>query len=308
MSASPEASVARPLCADTSRAAGEDMTATASRVEAWVLVEYGGLWPYRPLDAAPFAGRLRDQLARRLDALPRSRLLLVKKPGRRRDERIRVVLARTPERGAVATELELGAYSELLDLDLARAFAGPLPGRRLTHPLLLVCTHGKRDRCCARYGQPVCEALHDREPRSWLWQASHVGGDRFAANVVSLPEGFYFGRVGSDDVARLLTAYREGRLPLDLFRGRAAYPFPVQAAEAAVRLATGLDGFWDLRFLGVARLGPDAWRVRLSGEVSGAVHEVEVAREDGEPAYLTCGAEHEAPARRFVARSVRQLP
>lgn len=298
---------ARPLCADTSLAAAEDLAGTASRVEAWILVEYGGLWPYEPLDAAPFAGRVRQRLEEQLAAIPRSHLLLVKKPGRGREQRIRVVLARTPERGAAATELELGAYSELLELDLGAAFAGELPGRRLAHPLLLVCTHGKRDRCCARYGQPVCEALHEGAPRPWLWQASHVGGDRFAGNLVTLPEGFYFGRVTREDVPGLLAAYREGRLPLELFRGRSAYPFPVQAAEIAVRRATGLDGFWDLRFRGAERVDEHVLRIRLDGETAGAVHEVEVAREHGEPTYLTCSAGREMPPRRFVARSVRSL-
>lgn len=298
---------ARPLCAELARTAAEDMAATASRIDAWVLVEYAGLWPYQPLDAAPFGGRLRRWLEEQLAQIPRSRLLLVKKPGRRREERIRVVLARTPERGGVASELELGSYSELLDLDLVRAFTDGLPGDRLTHPLLLVCTHGKRDRCCARYGQPVCEALHDGAPRSWLWQATHVGGDRFAGNVVTLPEGFYFGRVGRGDTSRLLASYREGKIPLDLFRGRASYPFAVQAAEIAVRRMAELDGFWDLRLRDSERLPGDVWRVTLASEVSGAVHEVEVAREHGEPTYLTCSAGHESAPRRFVARSLRSL-
>jgi hypothetical protein len=201
----------------------------------------------------------------------------------------------------------LERYSHLLDLDLAAAFAGAIDVPPVSHPLLLVCTHGKRDRCCARYGQPVCEALHRTTPAGWLWQASHVGGDRFAGNVVALPEGLYFGRVSAEDVPRLLASYREGRIPLDLYRGRAAYPFPIQAAEIAVRRETGLDAFWDLRFQSVERLDSEEWRVRLRAEVSDEVHEVDVAREHGDPAYTTCTAPAARPVRRFVARAHRVL-
>jgi len=298
------ATAARALCAEAARERGEEVAATASRIDHWVLVEYAGLWPYRPLDAAPFAGRLGERLAEQLAAVPRTRLLLVKKPGRAREERIRVLLARTPERGVEVTQVELGAYSDLLELDLASAFAGRLPGEPVGHPLFLVCTHGKRDRCCARFGQPVCEALHRHAPSSWLWQASHVGGDRFAGNVVTLPEGFYFGGVASDDVPRLLEDYREGRLSLDVFRGRCAYPFPVQAAEAAVRRERGLSGFWDIRFSAAERTGADAWRVRVEAEVAGAVYEVEVERTYGPPTFLTCSATRPSQPQRYAARSV----
>lgn len=297
----------RPLCAETARSAGEAMTATASRVERWVLLEYAGRWPYDPLDAAPLAGRVRQLLAGQLAELPRTRLLLVKRPARHRDPSIRLLLGATPERGARFSELTLDRYSDLLDLDLQAAFAGPLPGAPLRRPALLVCTHGTRDRCCARFGQPVCERLHRLAPPEWLWQASHVGGDRFAGNVVALPEGLYFGRVRPADVGRLLAAYREGRIALDLYRGRAAYASPVQAAEIAVRGATGLDGIWDLRLRDVERLGDAAWRVRLEAEVAGDVHEVHVERELGPAELLTCRAEQARHARHFVAREQRVL-
>ena len=88
--------------------------------------------------------------------------------------------------------------------------------------------------------------------RAGSGSASHVGGDRFAGNLVCLPDGLYFGRVGPDDVARPRRRYLDGRIRLDLYRGRSCYSFPVQAAEAHVREATGLTGLNDLRLVGVA--------------------------------------------------------
>lgn len=300
----PELDASRPLCAEVSAAAGEPLGATASRIEHWLLVEYGGHWPYDPLDAAVFAGTLRDRLAAQLGALPNSRLLLTKRVGRERRDRVEVVYGSTLERGSRFFRLVLDHHGELRRFDLAGALLGSSepPGEALDHPFVLVCTHGTRDRCCARFGQPLCRALHRHAPGGWVRQVSHVGGDRFAGNVVCLPEGLYFGRVRPVDVRRLLDAYLGGQIELDLYRGRTCYPFPVQAAELEVRSRTGLLGFHDLRLAGRARDG-DTSRVRFAAEIADEVFEVEVEpREWGKPAYLTCRAAVPKRPRRYFAR------
>jgi hypothetical protein len=295
----------RPFCAEVSSASNEPLGATASRVEHWILVEHAGFWPHEPLDAGIFAGPVREHLAAQLEQLANSRLFLVRAPGRARLRRIRLFYGLTPERGRRFWTLQLERAADLLALDLAAALRGDgvHPGEPLEHPLLLVCTHGKRDRCCARYGRALCEALHRRAPAGWVWQSSHVGGDRFAGNVVCLPEGLYFGRVGRADVQGLLAAYLEGRIELDHYRGRSCYPFAVQAAELDVRRRTGLLGFSDLRVGRRQRIAEGRWRVELLTEVGGDRYEVEVALESGEPEYLTCHAPEPRPPRHFVARS-----
>jgi hypothetical protein len=299
-----ELDTSRPLCAEVSSAGGEPLAATASRIEHWLLVEYGGYWPYDPLDAAVFAGTLRDRLAAQLGALPNSRLLLTKGPGGERDDRVEVVYGSTPERGRRFFRLELAHHGELRGLDLSGALLGESapPGEPVDHPLLLVCTHGTRDRCCARFGQPLCRALNRHAPAGWVRQVSHVGGDRFAGNLVCLPEGLYFGRVRAGDVQHLLADYLEGRIALDLYRGRSCYPFPVQAAEIEIRRRAGLLGFHDLRLVSRKREG-DVWRIRFLADVSGDEHEVDVeAREWGAEMFLTCRARIAQRPRRFFAK------
>jgi hypothetical protein len=301
-----ELDTSRPFCAEVSSASGEPLEATASRVEHWLLVEYGGHWPYDPLDAAVFAGRLREQLAAQLEALPNSRLLLTKRPGRGRRDRVEIVYGSTPERGRRFWRLELEHHADLPALDLPRVLTGGArpEGERLDHPLLLVCTHGTRDRCCAKYGQVLCRALNRHAPEGWVRQVSHVGGDRFAGNVVCVPEGIYLGRVRPGQVAGVLARYLEGRIDLDAYRGRSCYPFPVQAAEIEVRRRTGLLGFDDLRFAG-RRREPGALVVRFVAELSGEAHEVAVeVGEWGEETFLTCRAATAKRPRRFFARDV----
>ncbi|WP_324278249.1 sucrase ferredoxin [Blastococcus brunescens] len=82
----------------------------------------------------------------------------------------------------------------------------PAPG-----PTYLVCTHGGHDACCALRGRPLARALPTPGPAD-VWECSHLGGDRFAANVLVLPHGFYYGQVPGDG-ADLVAAHTRGRWP-----------------------------------------------------------------------------------------------
>lgn len=285
----------RPFCADISAENAEPLTATASRVDHWILVEYRGLWNRDVLGGSLFSDRVKTALREQLEALPKSRLLLIRRPERRSHEGRMVYLARSTEEGASLRGLEIGHVEELAGVDLA-ALDDPV-----RHPLLVVCTHGKRDRCCARYGRPLYDRLREEAEEGWIWQSTHVGGDRFAGNVVCLPHGLYFGRVAADDVWPLLDDYLAAKIYLPRYRGRCCYAFPVQAAEYAVREAGGVTKVDGVRFVSAERTGPRSWEVRFLVRSSGEIHEVEVEQEAGELTYLTCDADALRHPRRFVA-------
>jgi hypothetical protein len=282
----------RPYCADEAREAGEPLTATASRIDHWLLVEYRGRWDRDILAGSLLSEELKAHLRGQLGRVARSRLLFIKQPERRTHTR-RMLYAgvSTPGRERLHA-LEFERYDDLLGFDFTAALDDGIP---VEHPLLVVCTHGKRDRCCARYGQPLYDALRREADPSWVWQSSHVGGDRFAANVVVLPEGLYYGRLERDRLGPLLAEHAARRIELDHYRGRSIYSFTVQAAERAVRDATGLAGIGDLAFAGAER-AEEGWSVRFLEETTGRMHEVDVVqRLADEPRLLTC--ESPAPKR-----------
>jgi hypothetical protein len=74
-----------------------------------------------------------------------------------------------------------------------------------------------------------------------VWECSHIGGDRFAANLVVLPDSLYFGRVDPESAAGVLGALDEGRIDLSLFRGRTSFSLAEQAVEHFVRRELGVD-------------------------------------------------------------------
>src|SRR4029079_18832655 len=101
-------------------------------------------------------------------------------------------------------------------------------------PLLLVCTNGKHDACCANEGRPVIRSLVAAVVPD-VWETLRVGVDRFAANVVALPWGVYLGRVKPEEAPAVAEDLRAGLVDLDHYRGRSCHSSVVQAADLAVR-------------------------------------------------------------------------
>jgi hypothetical protein len=295
----------RPFCADLARENGEPLSATASRVDHWILIEYRGLWNRDLLGGSILSDALKAHLRAQLDSASRARLLFIRRPDRRDHPRFALFYGSTPERGGRFYALEFERHDDLVDLDLAACLAGAdSAGVPLDHPLLVVCTHGKRDRCCAKFGRPLYDEVCEQAERDWVWQSTHVGGDRFAGNLVCLPAGLYFGRVEPGDVWSLLDELLADRIALERYRGRCSYTFQEQAAEREVRERTGLRGVDDLRLVG-SEASRDGRAIRFTA--GGADYEVDVVTELGEPTYLTCDAARPVRPPRYITR-VRPIP
>jgi hypothetical protein len=286
-------SPARPFCSDISRENEEPLGATASRIDRWLLVEYRGLWSS---DALAGSG-LSDQVKARLRELrafqPRTRLLLIRRPDRRHHPHLSVYVADSRQGEEALGQLEIAHHEDLRTIDPWTA-ASPV-----AEPLFLVCTHGKHDPCCARYGRPLFDALNEQLPADSVWQCSHVGGDRFAGNVVCLPHGVYYGRVERDDVPGLVDEYLSRHISLAHYRGRSCWPFGVQAAERRIRAEDGLTGLDDLSLSAITEIGDRRWTVAFS--TPAGAREVEVMREAGELTQLTCNAVAARRPLRYVA-------
>lgn len=283
----------KEFCSEESREHAELLAATASRVDHWLLVEYRGLWGHDALAGSGLSDQVKAHLLEQAAARPHSKLLFVRRTERRGQPGLAVLWGSSPERGGTLSCVELDGYEDLLDLDLTA------PGEPLGHPLLLVCTHGKHDRCCARYGRPLYQSLSEQAEEDWVWQSSHIGGDRFAGNVVFLPDGLYFGRVGPGEAWPVLDEYLARRIELEHYRGRSCYDFVEQAAERAVREAAGLRGIDDLELTGRGRQV-------ISFRAGGRAYDVEVTPAPGPLTYLTCSADTLRHPQHYGARILRE--
>jgi hypothetical protein len=284
---------ARPFCSDISRENDEPLGATASRIDHWLLVEYRGLWSSDALVGSGLSDQVKTRLRELRSARPRTRLLFIRRPDRRRHPKLAVYVATSRQGEERIGRLELDEHEDLRRVD-------PWEAAEDTDELLfLACTHGKHDPCCARYGRPLYEALSEELDPESAWQCTHVGGDRFAGNALCLPHGVYYGRVDRDDVPGLVDEYFDGRISLAHYRGRSCWPFAVQAAERRIRAEEGLTGLDDLRLSRVDARGAIRWTVAFETRVG--PREVDVVTELGELTMLTCNADRVKRPLRYVA-------
>ncbi|MCW2739365.1 sucrase ferredoxin [Nocardioides sp.] len=285
-------------CAAASLAREDDLAGTASTVRSFLLVEHGGSWGSDALRDARLPAGLGEHLARSGRAA-NVRVLLVRRPGRRADGTgARVFAARAAGPDSWLETAALGSLDEVRDLDLAALGAGRSVGlARHDEPVIAVCTHGRHDACCAERGRPVALTLAAGRHADAVWECSHIGGDRFAGNVLVLPRGLYYGRVDPDSALAMADATADGRVSLDHLRGRSDLSMPVQAAEIDVRRRLGLTGLDDVR-VSSARTEGDVTVVAV--EAAGVVHEVRVRRTLEGAERLTCGALRDSAVPRFV--------
>lgn len=230
-------------CSARSGELGEPELGTASTVRSWLLVEQPGAWPQTALDSRQIPRDVAVALSRAANRHG-VRLVLIRRPGRSpagAGRPITCYLAHTGRVDPWLAQLEVPGLASVLELDLAALAAGkvPSPAVRVGGPLFCVCTHGSHDPCCAERGRPVATALAARFPQR-TWEVSHIGGDRFAANVVCFPHGVYLGRVPAETAAEVGHAYAQGHLSLEHLRGRASDPPTVQAADSHLRRHLGL--------------------------------------------------------------------
>ena len=284
-------------CASASRARGDELAGTASTVRSYLLLEHPGPWGVEALRDARLpdglGAHLREQARRH-----RVRVLLVRRPGRRATgAATRVLAARAAGDASWAESAVLDRIDDVRDLDLAALGAGRTLGLEPEEdPVLAVCTHGRHDACCAELGRPVALELAAGPHADAVWETSHVGGDRFAGNLVVLPRGLYYGGLDPRSATAVADATGRGEVLLVHLRGRSDLSMPAQAADIAVRRRLGLTGLDDVRPISARGAGDDTVVVV---EAAGSTVEVRVRRVLGGEERLTCRAGRESPVPRF---------
>ncbi|MGP3947775.1 sucrase ferredoxin [Streptomyces sp. 7N604] len=300
-------------CATASRKLAEPLAGTSATARTWLLVEQPGPWGAKALTSShldPAVGRALERAAEGTGV----RVALIRRPGRHADchtpSRRRVYAAHTlPGRSWIRTA-ELTGPEPLLGLDFAALGAGESGGLESPweayegDPLALVCTNGKRDRCCALLGRTLAAELA-ASGAGGVWEVTHIGGHRFAPTLFVLPHGYAYGRATAHAAKDVLEAARAGRVVTADARGRSAWERPGQAADLAVRGLTGEDraGALDIVSVAVRTDGPGpgpAWTVTVA-HADGRTWHVDIAQGTAEPPRPeSCGSALGSPARMDV--------
>jgi (2Fe-2S) ferredoxin len=275
----------------------DPLVGSAPQARSWLLLEHPGPWR---VDAVAGSAIDSNALAGLTDRAVESatRILLVRRPGRPSPgpprRWILVGLDGTTRSGPWRHDADLAAAAAALDGDQSAVVD--------LGPILLVCTHGVHDTCCALRGRPVAAALAVHWPDQ-VWECSHVGGDRFAPNVLVLPDGFYYGNLDPETAVATIQRHLGGEVVVEHLRGMARFAPPVQAAAAAVFDRCGPLAVDDVRVRSVRQIGPHLGHgsetfveLDLADGRSARVDVLSVRRPE---ARLTCRAARETPATEY---------
>jgi hypothetical protein len=281
-------------CAVAARERDEPMFATASQVRRWLLIEVRGSWG-RDSVANTGLARYASPEWRRHMRSSRIRVVAVRRDlDRGEDRSVRVFYAEPgsgTDRGS-CWRRDVPSLHAAVDATASLLLPGDERGwTRHDEALVLVCTNGRHDSCCATFGRPLVRTLRESRHASRVWECSHIGGDRFAGNIVVLPDGLYFGRCDPDVATDVIDSYERGEILLDHYRGRSTLGFTQQAAEFFARRQLGLTALHAvLDVEPIGERGDGTYAVHVSADAGTTARVVvTVARtEPDAPTPLTC--------------------
>lgn len=283
------------------------MVGTALRVDVWLLLEYGGTWGYRAFEESSLDQAVKDHLSAALGSIPNGRLQFIRKERQHTRDTIHFYLADSSVQPPRLYVFQLDSYDDLLKMDIPFLVSGGASEEALhPEPLFLICTNGKRDQCCARYGTLLYRHLRAAEDQA-VWQTSHVGGHRFAPIMIALPHGIYYGRVEPDEAATIMAKTRTGQLYLEKYRGRSSYSAIQQAAEYLLRSQTG-DLSLDTYRLNRPNTG-ESGRVEFVSIDGGQVHMLEISVEQTrQTTPASCGSDKQAEIKSYELLRYTVMP
>ena len=298
-------------CTTLSRELTEPLSGTAAIGTTWLLLEQPGPWGARALTESHLPPGLGQALEARAEGTG-LRIALIRRPGRHADApptpSRQVFLAHTRPGHSWIRSLDIDDPAELLALDFAALAAGDHGDAGTAYqgdPLALVCTNGRRDRCCALLGRPLAAELA-ASGHAQVWEVTHLGGHRFSPTVLVLPYGYLYGRMSAHQTKEILEATADGRMVPEWCRGRSFWDRPGQAAELAVREAIGEDAAEALT-VAQHQLAEDLWSVSVA-HVNGWRWHVEVRRTEAGPARAESCLAFPTRPDRFEAVLVTAIP
>jgi hypothetical protein len=149
----------------------------------------------------------------------------------------KILLARTPkdvDPYPISTFLYSTGSGNLLKGILTSEGIPDLELAQKSNPMLLICTNGKRDKCCAIFGRNLITQSKDLlspDLFGQILECSHLGGHRFAPTAIWLPENLALGRLEPRAVANLL---EHGAMESQFIRGDTRLTPAQQVVQASV--------------------------------------------------------------------------
>lgn len=292
-------------CSEVARAERAQLAGTATRADAWLLVEHRGAWGERAVEENDLPAAVQQWIQAQVAALEplvgKTRPLLVRGDDAASRPTLACFLALAREERRALYRLDVQSHLDLAGLDLAALLdRGELEDARYDRGLVLVCGNGRRDRCCARFGVATWRALAAAIGDD-AWLSTHQGGHRYAATGLWLPEGVAYGFLTPAEAEPMLAARSRGEIHLPCFRGRTFHDLPMQAADAMLRAERQEAAIDPWRLQEAVEESPGCWRVTFA--TTDTRHVVRL-QHDTEEALVSCSPAKRKTIDRFTLTAI----
>lgn len=266
----------------------EVMAGTAVSAPVWILLEYRQLWQAKATEDNTLPVSVKMWLDEQMGAV-NGRLQFIRQTPY--PEQYTCFVSIPDAQNPRLYRFTFAEYEELLTIDLAALVKGSprYTPYLTTEPLVLVCTNGKRDRCCAKFGMALYKAFAGVVGTA-VWQTTHLGGHRFAPTLMSFPEGVCYGHITPADISNLLTAQKNGELCLPKLRGRAVYDAVTQVAEYYLCQEKSVTSLTAFQYISTHSPQQNEWVVEFQEAATNQVFQVNLTEGDPQAIYASCGS------------------
>ena len=245
------------FCADSSRQAEEDIIGSGTNYQTYVLVECRPPWAEEAFDTKYVPQNLKNLVAEMKETKLPVRFLLINSGKLKSTNYTKVLIYEKQKEwlsnGYKRKEFDVEDIEQVAPI-VKQYLNGEAPDYESeesdTSQLrdILVCTHGKHDKCCAKYGNPfyfqaVATITHLNLSNVRIWQASHFGGHRFAPTAIDFPDGRYYGVLDQESFRSILTRSGDINCLNKVYRGWGILPTTIQVLERELIFRYGWDWF-----------------------------------------------------------------
>lgn len=242
------------FCADHSRQSGVDIIGSASEHEVYIAIACPPPWASDELESEFVPDNLRELIEEVDEEYDRfqTRFLFIHNENLKQDGTCLLIFRKQLglSNSYTKQEFRLADIQAVAPLVKHYLIGEPLDATPTDVPTrdILICTHGSRDRCCARFGNPLYhQALKIVDERSLnrvrIWQASHIGGHRMAPTAVTFPDARYYGYLSPAALESILTRTGDIQCLSNIYRGWGVLSWAVQVVEKQLLLTHGWDWF-----------------------------------------------------------------
>ncbi len=196
-------------------ATGESLAGTAPQAQGWLLLTSQHSWPNRAVESLVPESIRSWAKARNLAIL-----LIRQRPNHSDDDFTYWI---SDDEGTLLMGTR-HSFADVPDISLAKP----------ADPMLIICTNGKRDQCCAIEGRHLLKAIQSMTNTPLqrnIWEGTHIGGHRFAPTALYLPGNLVVGRLTPEVAVQLLNS---GEISASFIRGRSHLTPCEQVLEAHI--------------------------------------------------------------------------